>query len=75
MMNSIHDPFGIGFPIFVRRQKHHTDVVSQLAWGDPVDEGIQEKWVKWKCNLNMLKDIKLRRCYEPEGFGQVVSCS
>ena len=31
--------------------------------------------MKWKCNLNMLKDIKLRRCYKPEGFGQVVSCS
>ena len=24
-------------------------------------------------NLNILKDIKLSRCYKPEGFGKVVS--
>ena len=48
---------------------------NQLALDDPVDEGIQEKWAKWKCNLNILKDIKLRRYYKPEGFDQVVSCS
>ena len=48
---------------------------NQLAWDDPVDEGIQEKVSKWKCNLNILKYIKLSRCYKPEGFGQVVSSS
>ena len=31
--------------------------------------------MKWKCNLNILKNIKLSRCYKPEGFGQVVSNS
>ena len=25
--------------------------------------------------MNILKDVKLSRCYKPEGFGQVVSCS
>ena len=25
--------------------------------------------------MNILKDTKLRRCYKPEGFGQMVSCS
>ena len=40
---------------------------NQLAWDDPVDEGIQEKWPKGKCNLNIVKDIKLSRCYKPGG--------
>ena len=48
---------------------------NQLAWDDPVDKGIQEKVSKWKCNLNILKYIKLSRCYKREGFGQVVSSS
>ena len=64
----------IGFPIFIRRQTYHTDVVSQ-SWDDPVDEGIQDKWARWKFNLNILKDIRLSRCYKPERFGQVVSSS
>ena len=66
----------IGFSIFVRRQ-----TITQMlhynksTWDVPVDEGIQEKWAKWKFNLNILKDIRLSRCYKPERFGQVVSSS
>ena len=49
--------------------------LSQLAWNDPVDEDIQQKWIKWKLSLKKLQEIKLDRCYKPKGFGKVVSCS
>ena len=48
---------------------------NQSTWDDIVDQGIQDKWAKWKFNLNILKDIRLNRCYKPERFGQVVSSS
>ena len=48
---------------------------NQPAWDDTVDEGIQEKWAKQRCNLKILKDTKLSRCYKPEGFDQVLSSS
>ena len=76
MVSSIYDPLGLICP-FLLESIRITQMLchSQLAWDDPVDEGIQEKWVKLKFNLNILKDIKLRKCYKPEGFGQAVRCS
>ena len=49
--------------------------LNQLAWDDPVDEDIQQKWIKRKLTLKKLQEIKLDRCYKPKGFGKVVSCS
>ena len=75
-VSSVYDPLGLVSQFLLEdrgiiRMLCH----NQPAWDDPVDEGIKEKWTKWKCNLNILKDIKLNRCYKPEGFGQVVTCS
>ena len=76
MVSSIYDRFGLVTPFLLESRRIVQMLCNnQLACDDPVDEGIQEKWTKWKCNLNILKDIKLRRCYKPQGFGQVVSCS
>ena len=76
MVSSIYDRFGLVTPFLLESRRIVQMLChNQLACDDPVDEGIQEKWTKWKCNLNILKDIKLRICYKPEGFGQVVSCS
>ena len=76
MVSSIYDRFGLVTPFLLESRRIVQMLChNQLACDDPVDEGIQEKWTKWKCNLNILKDIKLRTCYKPEGFGQVVSCS
>ena len=74
MVSSIYDPLGLVSPFLLEGRC----IIQMLchnhsAWDDPVDEGIQEKWAKWKCNLNILKDIRLSRCYKPEGFGQVIS--
>ena len=76
MVSSIYDPLGLVSPFLLEGRRIIQMLChNQSAWDDPVDEGIQEKWAKWKCNLNILKDIRLSRCYKPEGFGQVVSSS
>ena len=76
MVSSIYDRFELISPFLLEGRRIIQMLChNQLACNDPVDEGIQEKWAKWKCHLNILKDIRLRRCYKPEGFGQVVSCS
>ena len=76
MVSSIYDPLGLVSPFLLEDRRIKQMLChNQLAWDDPVDEAIQEKWSKWKCNMNIHKDIKLMRCYKPEGFGQVVSCS
>ena len=76
MVSSIYDPLEMVSP-FLSEGRCIIQMLchNQSAWDDPVNEDIQEKWVKWKCNLNILKDIKLSRCYKPEGFSKVVSSS
>ena len=76
MVSSIYDPLRLVSPLLLEgRCIIQMLCHNQSAWDDPVDKGIQEKWVKWKCNLNILKDIKLSRFYKPKGFGQVVTSS
>lgn len=67
--------FPIGFPIVLEgRQITQMLCLSQLAWDDPADEGIQQKWIKWKLSLKKLQEMKLSWCYKQKGFGKVVSC-
>ena len=76
MLSSIYDPLGMVSP-FVLKERQIIPMLSlsQLAWDDPVDEDIQEKWIKWTLNLKKLQEIKLDRCYKPKRFRKVVSCS
>ena len=44
MVSSIYDPLGLDSPfVLEERQIIHTLCLKQLAWDDPVDEGIQQK--------------------------------
>ena len=76
VVSSIYDPLGLVSPFVLEgRQIIQMLCLNQLAWDDPVDEDIQQKWIKWKLSLKELQEIKLDRCYKPKGFGKVVSCS
>ena len=76
MVSSIYDPLGLVSPFVLEgRQIIQMLRLSKLAWDDPGDEDIQQKWIKWKLSLKKLQEIKLDRCYKPKGFGKVVSCS
>ena len=76
MMSSIYDPLRLVTPFVLEgRQIIQMTCLNQLAWDDPVDEGIQKKWIKGKLSLKKLQEIKLNRSYKPKGFGKVVSCS
>ena len=47
MLSSIYDPLGMVSPfVLEERQIILMLSLSQLAWDDPVDEDIQEKWIK-----------------------------
>ena len=76
MVSSIYDPLGLDSPfVLEERQIIQMLCLKQLAWDDPVDEGIQQKQIKWKLSLKKLQEIKLDRCYKPKRFGKVVSFS
>ena len=70
MVSSIYDSLGLIFPFVLEGRQ-----IIQLLWDDPVDEDIQQKWIKWKLDLKRYQEIKLNRCYKAKGFGKVVTCS
>ena len=43
-----------------------------VGWDDPVPEGIQARWQKWKSELHELQNLSIPRCYKPADFGPVV---
>ena len=60
IMSSIYDPLGLVSPIVLGgRQMIHMLSLSQLAWHDPVDRDVQEKWIKWKLSLKLVSAIFL----------------
>ena len=47
MVSSIYDPLGLVSPsVLEGRQITLMLCLNQLAWDDPVDEDIQQKWIK-----------------------------
>ena len=45
---------------------------SNVGWDDPVPEGIQARWQKWKSELHELQTLSISCCYKPADFGPVV---
>ena len=73
---SIYDPLGLVFPILLKRRKIiQMFCLKQRACDDALDEDILKKWIKWKLSLKHLQRMKLHRCYKPNRFRKVVSCS
>ena len=66
MVSSIYDSLGLVSPFVPeRRQIIQRLCFNQLAWDDPVDEDIQQNWIKWKLSLKKLQEIMLDSCYKP----------
>ena len=62
MVSSICDLLGLVSPfVLQRRQIIQMLCLNQLAWDDPVDEDINQKWIKCKLSLKKLQEIKLDR--------------
>ena len=41
---------------------------TKLNWDDPIPEDLLEAWSQWRCELPLLSDIHIPRCYSPSGF-------
>ena len=69
---SIYDPIGFISP-FVLEGKAILQEICKLgvSWDDPVSEGLQVRWERWKSDLQNLSEIQISRCYKPADFGPV----
>ena len=44
---------------------------QNIGWDDPVPVEIQKRWLKWKSDIEDLKNVEISRYYKPEYFGNV----
>ncbi|XP_006821277.1 uncharacterized protein LOC102807809 [Saccoglossus kowalevskii] len=39
-----------------------------MEWDEPLPDNLSTKWESWLSEIPKLADLKIRRCYKPEGF-------
>lgn len=74
-INSVWDIIGAAAPFLLKGRKllqllNRTD----YGWDDPLSELVIHTWTAWIESLYSLEQIKIRRCFKPENFGEVVKC-
>ena len=63
----VYDPMGLTTPITARLKLDLHDVFAlQLGWDEPVPDSYLEKWIRNISDIQMLRDIRFRRCIIPE---------
>ena len=73
-ISSVYDPLGFVSPVLlVGKQILQQLCKDRAEWDDPLPESLRPTWERWRSNLALLENFKIRRCFLPERFGHVES--
>jgi hypothetical protein len=73
-ISSIYDPLGLVAPVLLVGKQLLQELCREgTDWDDPVPDHIRIRWEKWRNELCLLNDFKVRRRFKPNGFGPVKS--
>ncbi|XP_038055961.1 uncharacterized protein LOC119727951 [Patiria miniata] len=73
-ISSVYDPLGFVSPVLlVGKQILQELCRNQAEWDDPLPESLRPTWERWRSDLALLENFKMRRCFLPENFGRVES--
>ena len=73
-VSSIYDPLGFIAPLVLTgKQILQQMCKDQLNWDDPLPDSLKPSWDRWKSSLSQLQELKILRCYKPDGFGNIKS--
>ena len=71
-VSSIYDPLGFAAPILLQGKRILQDLCKEkVEWDDPIPEELRARWEKWRSELVLLEEMKIRRCYKPNDFGKL----
>lgn len=74
IVSSIYDPLGFVGPFTLPAKMLLQDLCRQkLGWDDPLPESDLQRWRDWLKDLPRLENLSIRRCFKPEGFGEVTA--
>ena len=69
---SLFDPLGfIAAHIMKAKLLLQTLNRKGIGWDEPVTDAECLQWERWIDDLDKLREVKIDRCFKPEGFGKV----
>lgn len=73
-VSSVFDPLGMLAPLILVGKSILQELCRDGAgWDDSVPEPLRARWERWRGDLHLLSNLKIPRCYKPEGFGELNS--
>lgn len=70
-MSFVFDPLGLPAPLILIGKILQELCRDRAGWDDTVPEPLHARWEQWRGDLLQLSNLKVPRCYKPEGFGEV----
>ena len=75
-ISKIHDPNGIAAPFILPGRKILQKMTAGSgSWSDKLSPEEAKDWERWKEDVLLLNQLKMRRCYKSPSFGHVVEYS
>ena len=72
-ISSVYDPLGFIAPVMLVGKKILQDFCNTRDWDEPLDETTRMRWKKWRYELFLLENVKVKRSLKPPEFGKVKS--
>ena len=70
-MSSVYDPLGFLAPfVLIGKQILQQLCRDKADWNEPIPDQVRMKWEKWRWELLDLEQLKIPRCFIPNGFGE-----
>ena len=71
-VSSFYDPLGFAaLLLLVGKRIHQALCKDKAGWDEPIPDLLRARWERWRNELLLLEQMKIPRCFKPEGFGDV----
>ena len=71
-VSSFYDPLGFAaLLLLVGKRIHQALCKDKAGWDEPIPDLLRARWERWRNELLLLEQMKIPRCFKPEGFGEV----
>ena len=70
-VSSVYDPLGFLAPCILTEKQILQQLCRDKAdWDEPISDQVRVKWERWRSELLDLEEIKIPRCFVPDGFAE-----
>ena len=71
-VSSLFDPLGLVCPVLLPAKAIVQKLCKEkIGWDDRISEKWSREWRQWLNALPALEKVAIKRCFKPQGFGQV----